>query len=62
MDKNTKLILIGVGVFVVVASANVAAQALYTHTQIGIDKKALLISAATGIASAFLLMKYAKNE
>lgn len=60
MKPVVKLIAISAGVFVVATAANVAAKSIYTHAKIGLDLKALGISAGIGIATAYVVMKYIK--
>jgi hypothetical protein len=57
-EKTIKIIAIAGGVFIIAASANIAANALYTHTKIGVDKKVLALSTIVGVGIGYALAKY----
>lgn len=57
-----KIIVLGTGAFVIFTAADIASKSIYTHEKIGLDIKALSISAGVGIITAILLMKYYKTS
>lgn len=61
MKENVKLGLIALGAFGLVVAANIAGEALYTNSQIGVDKKKLLTYSAFGVILTFLVLKGLKD-
>jgi hypothetical protein len=61
MNETAKIVLLSAAGFAILTAANVASQAIYTHSKIGVDKKGLAISAAIGIGVSYALMKYYKK-
>jgi hypothetical protein len=61
MNENVKLIGTVIFELALLASAVALGNAIYTHTQVGTDKKALGISVGIGIVSGFILAKYLKK-
>jgi hypothetical protein len=55
MDSNVKLGLKALGAFIIAGSAVVAANAVYTNKQVGIDYQTLAIAAAIGVIGAVVL-------
>lgn len=49
MKEFGKIALIATGAFGALVAANIAAEALYTNSKVGIDKKILIISLGIGI-------------
>ena len=58
MNKEMKLALMAAGAFVIATSAVVAGHSIYTNIKVGVDKKALAISAIAGIGVGYLVAKY----
>ncbi|MDD4970771.1 MAG: hypothetical protein PHT07_15195 [Paludibacter sp.] len=60
MNPNVRLALAAAGVFVIVVSANVVAESMYTNSKIGSDKKIFLAGTIIGVGAAFALAKFMK--
>jgi hypothetical protein len=57
MNTYIKFGLLALGATALTASGVVAANAVYTNTKVGIDKKALGIAAGASIVIAFIMAK-----
>lgn len=62
MNQDVKMILTVAFDIVVLASAVALGNAIYTHTKIGTDKKAMFIALGVGVASGYILTKFLKNK
>jgi hypothetical protein len=60
MNPVVKIALISAGVFVALTAANVAAESIYTKSNLGPDFKTLGISLGAGVIATFLVVKYTK--
>jgi hypothetical protein len=61
MDTLTKRVVLATGIIAVAISTHIAANAIYTNTKIGIDKKALLIAGGAGIFATVALLSIFKK-
>jgi hypothetical protein len=61
MNQNVKIVLTVALDIVVLASAVALGTAIYTHTKVGTDKKAMFTALGVGIVSGFVLTKYLKK-
>lgn len=61
MNETVKGILIATAAFSVLIIANMSAEALYTNSKIGVDKKTLLFSMLAGIAGTYIILKTIKK-
>ena len=57
MNSYIKFALIALGGLALTASGVVAANAIYTNSKVGVDKKALGIAAGVGVVVAFVMAK-----
>jgi hypothetical protein len=63
MNKDTgKLLLLSAGVFGLLVLANMTAEALYTNSKIGVDKKNLYWTMGSGVILTIFLMKQFKKS
>ena len=61
MKFDKKNLLLSVGALVVLVSANVIAQSIYSKNKIGTDKQSLLAAGTIGTITLYVLMSQAKK-
>lgn len=61
MNNDVKIVLSVALDIAILASAVALGNAIYTHTKIGTDRKAMFIALGVGVASGYVLTKFIKN-
>ncbi len=51
-----KLVILSAGVFGIITAANIASEAIYTNSKVGLDKKTLLKAGVIGIGLTSVIM------
>jgi hypothetical protein len=61
MDNNLKTLLTAGEILIMVVSANIISEAIYTNSKIGTDWKKALLASGIGLGATFLLLKNLKQ-